>query len=101
MKRTILTAFAVAALGTAAMAQSQTPAVAPATPNVQAPNTQAPVPGANSFTEAQAKDRIEDAGFTAVADLVKNDKGIWVGKAAKDGTTVDVMLDYQGNVTSK
>jgi hypothetical protein len=96
MKRTILTVFTVAALGTAAMAQTKTPAMAPA-----APKAQAPVPGANSFTEAQAKDRIEDAGFTAVADLVKNDKGIWVGKAAKDSATVDVMLDYQGNVTSK
>jgi hypothetical protein len=96
MNRTILALFAVTALGTTAMAQTQTPAVAPA-----APNAQAPVPGANSFTEAQAKDRIEDAGFTAVADLAKNDKGIWVGKAAKDGATVDVMLDYQGNVTSK
>jgi hypothetical protein len=97
MKRTILATFAIVALGTAAMAQtSQTPAVAPA-----APNAQAQVPGANSFTEAQAKERIEDAGFTTVSGLKKDNQGIWVGKAAKDGTTVDVMLDYQGNVTSK
>lgn len=61
----------------------------------------APVPGANSFTEAQAKDRIEDAGFTNVSGLAKDENGVWRGEAKKGGKNVPVALDYQGNVTSK
>jgi putative membrane protein len=60
-----------------------------------------PVPGANSFTEAQAKDRIQDAGYADVSALAKDDNGVWRGQATKDGKTVSVALDYQGNVTSQ
>jgi len=62
--------------------------------------TAAPVAGANSFTMAQAKKRIEDHGYTQVSALAKDDKSIWRGHAMKDGKPVDVALDYQGNVTS-
>jgi hypothetical protein len=62
--------------------------------------TAAPVAGANSFTMAQAKKRIEDHGYTQVSALAKDDKSIWRGHAMKDGKAVDVALDYQGNVTS-
>jgi hypothetical protein len=58
----------------------------------------APAPGANSFTEGQAKSRIEAAGFTNVSDLQKDDQGIWRGHAQKGGQQVSVALDYQGNV---
>ena len=58
----------------------------------------APVKGANSFTEGEAKSRIEKMGFANVSDLKKDDKGVWRGRAAKDGKTVDVSVDYQGNV---
>lgn len=63
--------------------------------------TAAPVPGANSFTEAQAKERIQDAGYAEVTGLAKDDNGIWRGEAKKDGKSVPVALDYQGNVTSQ
>jgi putative membrane protein len=56
------------------------------------------VPGANSFTEAQAKQRIEDAGYSSVSKLAKDDQGIWRGQATKAGQNLDVGLDYQGNV---
>lgn len=58
----------------------------------------APVSGANSFTEAQARSRIERDGYSAVTGLVKDDKGIWRGKAMKGASSVGVSLDYQGNV---
>ncbi|MDO9707156.1 hypothetical protein [Paracraurococcus lichenis] len=58
----------------------------------------APAPGANSFTEGQAKSRIEAAGFTNVSDLQKDDQGVWRGKAQRSGQQVSVALDYQGNV---
>ena len=55
-------------------------------------------PGRNSFTEGQAKSRIEDSGFQNVTGLKKNDDGVWSGKAMKDGKQVTVQLDYQGDV---
>lgn len=57
-----------------------------------------PAPGANSFTEGQAKSRIEAAGFTNVSDLQKDDQGIWRGRAQRGGQQVSVALDFQGNV---
>ena len=57
--------------------------------------------GANSFTEAQAQARLEDHGFTAVSDLTKDDAGIWWATASKDGKSVKVGLDYQGNVATQ
>lgn len=74
-----------------------TPAVA--TPDTKNPT--APVEGANSFTEGQAKDRIEKAGYTGVKDLKKDDKGIWMASGMKDGKAVMIALDYQGNVVAK
>ena len=61
----------------------------------------APAAGANSFTEAQAKNRIEAAGFTGVDQLQKDDQGIWRGRAQRNGQQVSVSLDYQGNVSTR
>ena len=58
----------------------------------------APFKGANSFTENQAKDRIIAAGFGTVSALTKDDDGIWRGTAMKDGKSVNVAVDYKGNV---
>jgi hypothetical protein len=58
-----------------------------------------PAAGANSFTEGQARSRIEAAGFTNISDLQKDDQGIWRGKASHGGQQVSVALDYQGNVS--
>ncbi len=58
------------------------------------------VPGANSFTEAQAQTRIEAAGYTNVMGLAKDKDGIWRGTATKGGTPAQVGLDYQGNVVT-
>lgn len=64
-------------------------------------NPGAPVAGANSFTEGQAKSRIESHGFSNVTDLKKDDSGVWRGKAMKDGKSVAVSLDFQGNVVAR
>ena len=61
----------------------------------------APVAGANSFTEGQARNRIEAAGFTGVDGLQKDDQGIWRGRAQRNGQQVSVSLDYQGNVSTR
>jgi hypothetical protein len=102
--RLILTmALVAAAISTAAMAQpanrdANTPAVN--TPN-SPPNPGAPVAGANSFTEGQAKSRIESSGYTNISELRKDDQGVWRGKAMKDGQAVSISLDFQGNVTAQ
>jgi len=61
----------------------------------------APAPGANSFTEGQARGRIEAAGYSGVAGLEKDDQGIWRGRAMRNGAQASVALDYQGNVTAR
>ncbi len=58
----------------------------------------APVPGANSFTMREAARRIETGGFTQVTGLQKDRNGVWRGKALRNGATVNVYCDYQGNV---
>lgn len=60
----------------------------------------APMDGANSFTENQAKERIAAAGFTAVTGLVKDDNGVWRGAAKKADKDVKVAVDYRGNVVA-
>ena len=64
-------------------------------------NPGAPVAGANSFTEGQAKSRLESNGFSNVGELKKDDNGVWRGKAMKDGKSVNVSLDFQGNVVPR
>jgi hypothetical protein len=69
-------ALVAAAISTVAIAQpanrdANTPAVnAPNSP----PNPGAPVAGANSFTEGQAKSRIESSGYANVSELRKDDQ---------------------------
>jgi putative membrane protein len=72
--------------------------VNPAVKGVHENNSATPVPGANSFTEAQAKSQIEAKGYTRVAGLKKGEDGVWRGTATKDGTSHPVSVDYQGNV---
>ena len=86
----------VAALAVSTSAFAQTPAVK--SPNAN--NPAAPVAGANSFTEGQAKSKIEEAGYTNVTALKKDDNGVWRGKASKGGASTDVSLDFQGNVNA-
>jgi hypothetical protein len=95
--------LALCAAVTASTAMAQTPA-AKSGPNNNAVNSagqnnsNAPVAGRNSFTEGQAKSRIEGAGYTNVSDLKKDDNGVWRGKAAKAGATSNVSVDFEGNV---
>ena len=61
-------------------------------------DTDVPAKGSNSFTEGQAKGQIEGRGYNNVADLKKDDDGVWRGQAQKAGTSVHVWVDYKGNV---
>jgi len=76
---------------------AETPAVA--TPDSNNPD--APVQGENSFTEDQAKSRIEEAGYSDVTGLKLGEDGVWQASAMKGTDKVTVQLDYQGNVSRK
>ena len=65
-------------------------------------NADQPAKGANSFTEGEARRRIEAAGFSDVTGLAKDADGVWRGKARqKGGNTTEVWLDYKGNTGMK
>src|SRR5262245_24854835 len=128
MRISYVVAVAASLLAGQALAQSNTPSnppasqapkaekapAAPAAPQATAPaakgpqnpavrteegnNAARPVAGANSFTEGEAKSRIEARGYANVTELKKDDQGIWRGRAQQNGRSVTVALDYQGNV---
>jgi putative membrane protein len=107
-----MAALAIACTASLASAQTTSPPAdattesakpAPAEPMNQAANEaqKPPLPGANSFTEGQARDRIAKAGFEDVQQLKKDDQGVWRGQAKKSGQQVSVALDYRGNVVQQ
>ncbi|WP_296578518.1 hypothetical protein [Phreatobacter sp.] len=118
MKTTISTVAFVALLSSNALAQTP-PATAPAptpratqapapTPSAPATNTSAGMVngaalenGANSFTEGQAMERLREAGISSVTELKKDDNGIWRGRGQWQGRTVEVGLDFRGNISAR
>lgn len=96
MKKLVLAALVAALPSFAALAQTSTTSPAPAPAPADA---NAPLPGANSFTEGQAKSRLEANGYTDVTGLKKDDNGVWKGMATNAGTKVNVSVDYRGNIT--
>jgi hypothetical protein len=64
----------------------------------QEPANAVPAKGSNSFTEGQAKSRIEGKGYTNVSDLKKDADGVWRGRARKGDDQVSVWVDYKGVV---
>ena len=102
MKRLLLVCIGLL-VATAASAQNPPAQSGPNNSAVNSPgqnNSNAPVAGRNSFTEGQAKSKIEDAGYTNVTELKKDDNGVWRGKASKGGSASAVSIDFQGNVNS-
>ncbi|TCH99375.1 hypothetical protein EJV46_01470 [Roseococcus sp. SYP-B2431] len=93
MRPTFIIAIVAAAVSGASLASAQAPSATPSQPV-----TAAPAAGANSFTEAQARGRLEAAGFTNVTELQKDDQGVWRGRASRNGTVTAVGVDFRGNV---
>ena len=103
MKRSALFVCAALAVSTSAFAQNPPAQSGPGNNAVNSSgqnNSNAPVAGRNSFTEGQAKSKIEKAGFTNVRALKKDDNGVWRGKANKGGSSTDVSVDFEGNVNT-
>jgi hypothetical protein len=105
MRNSLAIAAVLAFVATGAVAQNQNPPAkdGPQNSAINSPNSSnrqldAPVAGRNSFTEGEAKSRIEKMGFSNVTNLNKDENGVWRGRAMKDSKTVEVSVDYQGNV---
>ncbi len=102
-----LTAMALVALiASSAPAFAQAPLTGGPTAKGNAPvkpvhtvNDGAAKPGANSFTEKQARQHILNAGYQSVSGLTKGKDGIWRGTATKGTATMPVAMDFKGNVT--
>lgn len=56
-------------------------------------------PGANSFTEGQAREAIEKQGYAVSGPLTQDEQGIWKGQATRAGATTTVSVDYKGVVS--
>ncbi|HHV68468.1 PepSY domain-containing protein [Brucella intermedia] len=88
----------------AAFAQTAAPSNDPQTPAVTTPgekNPKAPVPGQNSFTEDQVKERLTEEGYTNIMHLQLGEDGVWRADAARNGQPVKVLFDFQGNITTQ
>jgi hypothetical protein len=48
----------------------------------------------------EARRRLEAHGYSNMTGLTKDNQSIWRGKATKDRKSVDVALDYQGNIVA-
>lgn len=105
---TIAVISLTAAMIGGALAQTTSPTPAAPSPPASGTTTSAPAinaapleAGANSFTEAQARGRLEEAGLTGVTDLKKDEQGIWRGRATRNGAAVVVGVDFRGNVSAR
>jgi hypothetical protein len=87
------------AVSRAASVSTMPPAISMS--NAESKTPAAPVPGANSFTEAEARHRLEAYGYTNISGLQKDSQSIWRGTAMKDGRPVQIALDYQGNIVAR
>jgi hypothetical protein len=89
-----------AAVLLAAAAACSPPAEAPppVEPAAIAP-APAPAPVVDSLTEAEARTRIESAGYTNVTGLTQDTSGVWTATGTQNGASVNVMIDEAGNVT--
>ena len=108
MRKSVVLGVFMAFVASGALAQSgsQSPPPAQKGPQNNAINSSdkqvnAPVEGRNSFTEGEAKSKIEKAGFSNVSGLKKDDSGIWRGKAMQNGRPVSIGFDFKGNVAAQ
>ena len=113
MLRTILATAATSLLLTACgnSEQAEAPVEGPVVSSAESPmnpavNTDgspenaALTPGANSFTEGQAREAIEKQGYTVSGPLTQDADGIWKAQASRSGgAATTVSVDYKGVVT--
>ena len=106
MQKTLAIALVLGLTAGGALAQTPAPANGPQNSAVNTSDSSnrlaaGPVKGSNSFTEGEARSRIEKQGFANVGALKKDDDGIWRGTGTQAGKPVEIAVDYKGNVVTK
>ncbi len=92
---------------TGAQPQAQGPLVSSSeAPRNEALDTEADgetgqTPGANSFTEAQAREAFTKAGYTGLSQVMQNEQGLWTATGTLNGQSTQVSLDYRGTVVAR
>lgn len=99
MKPIVVGLGVLAFTATALAQEAQNPPVKPSITTPGSTNPAAPVKRKNSFTENQAKARIEKKGFTNITNLKLGQDGVWRASAERNGVPTSVALDYQDNIT--
>ena len=106
VNKTILASALALSMGLGAAAYAQSPPVGGPDAKGNAPlkhmhtvNDGSAKPGANSFTEGQARQHIVNSGYSDVSGLAKGQDGVWRGMATHNGAQVNVAMDFKGNVT--
>lgn len=97
--KTIPTICALIGMTAASLAQTVPPPPSSPEPPVatrDAANEPAQPSGASA---EQARSRFEEMGYSNVEELELGQDGIWRATAEKDGTTIALELDQQGNAT--
>jgi len=77
------------------------PQTRPSASQPPSPSPKLPPSVGSVFTTDQAKSQIEAAGYSDVSGLSKIAKGVWRGRAVKDGSTVNVTLYSDGKVSAE
>ena len=107
MNRLLLTSALALTLGCGLAAQAQiSPPVGGPEAKGNAPlkhphtiNDGSAKPGANSFTQGQARQHMLNSGYSDLTGLAKGKDGVWRGMAMHNGASVSVAMDFKGNVT--
>ena len=74
--------------------------VAPKMPPAADPNIIVPGQGGLGMSEPDARQALNDAGYTALSNLVRHPDGGWSATARKNGAAVMVVIDRTGKIES-
>jgi hypothetical protein len=102
--RIVISAFAlsmVAPLGASLAAQpDNAQARERLMPPAKSESLRTPLRG-DRLSQDQARFRLESDGYGGVSTLLRGADGTWTGKAQRNGQTMDVTVDADGNITAR
>jgi len=90
-------AIAIVAPASAQMSPSVQPSIQPGLPETGS-STRSPSVG---LDEGAAKSKLESEGYRDIRGMTGNPDGSWSGKAIRDNSQLDVMIDAGGNIKTR
>lgn len=112
LRATIAIAATTVLLAACSNSEGEVPIEGPAVSSAEAPMNPAIdtrdttrqdslTPGANSFTEGQAREAMEKQGYAISGPLTQGENGIWTAQASLAGApATTVSVDYKGVVSA-